>query len=479
MDSKGDILVVDDDAAVCEQLNALFVRDNYRVVAANAAEQAEQFLKNEDIDLVITDLRLPGMDGIELTRRIAAQWSDVPVIVMTGYAEIQNAVEVLKLGASDYIVKPFSMSAIQESVRLVLEKTRLFSEIRRLRRRYHNGKYESGRILSRTPEIQHVFDVIHRVAPTKGTVVVEGETGTGKELVARSIHDESLRSQGPFVTINCGGLPETLLESELFGYDRGAFTGATQPKPGKIELAHGGTLFLDEVENMPLTMQAKLLLVLNDHKVQRLGSGNWTAVDIRVIAASNVPLKDLLAQGKLRTDFYYRINVVTIKMLPLRGRLNDIPLLVQDFLRHHPDALNRKITGITPNALDHLMRYQWPGNIRELHNVLEKAVILAKSQVLDVGDLGLESVHGDARDRKEIVSTDISLEQWLREQEKRYLIQKLQAYRGRIDLTAKSSGVDVRTIHRKMQLYGLDKKKFDPKKLPPNTQAVAKSSGNY
>jgi DNA-binding NtrC family response regulator len=479
MNSKAHILIVDDDSAVGEQLEALFSASGYKVLVASSAEHGLQFLDTEDVDVVITDLRLPGMDGIELTRRIATQWSDVPVIVMTGYADIQNAVEVLKLGASDYIVKPFSVSAIQESVRLVLEKTRLFTEIRRLRRRYHSGTYEFGRILSRTPEIQHVFDIIHRVAPTKGTVVVEGETGTGKELVARSIHNESLRNQGPFVTINCGGLPETLLESELFGYDRGAFTGATQPKPGKIELAHGGTLFLDEVENMPLTMQAKLLLVLNDHKVQRLGSGNWTEIDIRIIAASNVPLKDLLAQGKLRTDFYYRINVILIKMLPLRERLDDIPILVQDFLRHHPDAVNKKINGITASALDHLMCYSWPGNIRELHNVLEKAVILAKSQVLDVADLGLESISRDAQERKEIVSTELSLEQWMREQEKQYLIKKLRAYRGRIDLTAKSSGVDVRTIHRKMQLYGLDKKKFDLKKLPPNIQAVAKSSGNY
>ena len=460
MNSKAHILIVDDEPLLRQQLEALFANDGYRVIVAGMAEQALEVLEAQDIDLVITDIRLPEMDGVELTREIARQWSDVPVIVMTGYAGIENAVEVLKLGASDYIVKPFSMNAIQESVRLGLEKSRLFTEIRRLRRRYHHGAYEFGRILSRTPEMQHVFDIIHRVALTKSTVVVEGETGTGKELVARTIHNESLRGDGPFVTINCGGLPETLLESELFGYERGAFTGAAQPKPGKIELAHGGTLFLDEVENMPLAMQIKLLLVLNDHKVQRLGSGHWTEVDIRVIAASNVPLKELLAQGRLRTDLYYRINVVLIKLLPLRKRLDDLPLLVQDFLRHHPDALSRKITGISANALDHLMCYDWPGNIRELHNVLEKAVILAKSQVLDVRDLGLEPTTAAIQDSKKSISTELSLEQWLREQEKQYLIQKLRAFRGRIDLTAKSCGVDARTIHRKMQVYGLDKKVF-------------------
>jgi two-component system response regulator AtoC len=310
-------------------------------------------------------------------------------------------------------------------------------------------------------------------------VVVEGETGTGKELVARTIHSQSPRSEGPFVTINCGGLPETLLESELFGYERGAFTGAAQSKAGKIELAHGGTLFLDELENMPLTMQAKLLLVLNDHKVQRLGSAHGTEVDIRVIAASNILLKELLRERKLRADFYYRINVIQIKLLPLRERLDDIPLLVQDFLRHHPDALSRKITGISPNGLDHLMRYHWPGNIRELHNVLEKGIILAKSQVLDVADLALEPTNAAVQDGKQIISTDVPLEQWIREQEKQYLIQKLRAFRGRIDLTAKSSGVDVRTIHRKMQLYGLDKRKFDRKNLAPRLNPGMKSPENH
>ena len=210
-----------------------------------------------------------------------------------------------------------------------------------------------------------VFETIRMVAPTDSTVIVEGETGTGKELVASAVHHYSMRRQGPYVTINCGGLPETLLESELFGYQRGAFTGADQAKAGKIELADGGTLFLDEIENMPLSMQAKLLLVLNDKRVQRLGSNQWMHVDMRVIAASNVPLKELLAQGKMRRDFFYRINVIRIQLLPLRQRLDDIPMLVEDFLRHHPDALKKRITGISPSALALLMRYHWPGNIRD------------------------------------------------------------------------------------------------------------------
>jgi DNA-binding NtrC family response regulator len=244
-------------------------------------------------------------------------------------------------------------------------------------------------------------------------------------------------------------------------------------------MAHGGTLFLDEIENMPLTMQAKLLLVLHDQRVQRLGANRWTRVDMRVIAASNVPLKEMVAQGKMRNDFYYRINVITIRLLPLRERLDDIPLLAQDFLRHHPIAVQKKISEISPAAMNRLMQHSWPGNVRELQNVLEKAVILTKSRILNPADIPLEPIRSatDALANNQI-STNVSLNQWIREQEKQYLIQKLRAFRGRIDLTAKSSGVDVRTIHRKMQLYGLDKRKFDRKNLPRRLHGEMKSPGD-
>jgi transcriptional regulator with PAS, ATPase and Fis domain len=328
-------------------------------------------------------------------------------------------------------------------------------------------------------EMHRMFEMIRLVAPTDSTVVIEGETGSGKELVASAIHRESQRRSGPFVTINCGGVPESLLESELFGNERGAFTGADSARAGKIEMAHGGTLFLDEIENMPLTMQAKLLLVLHDQRVQRLGANRWTRVDMRVIAASNVPLNEMVAQGKMRNDFYYRINVISIRLLPLRERLDDIPLLAQDFLRHHPIAVQKRISEISPAAMDRLMQHSWPGNVRELQNVLEKAVILTKSRILNPADIPLEPIRsatGALANNQ--LSADVSLNQWLREQEKQYLIQKLRAFRGRIDLTAKSSGVDVRTIHRKMQLYGLDKRKFDRKNLPRRLQTDMKSPGN-
>jgi DNA-binding NtrC family response regulator len=455
------ILVVDDDCLICQQLDQVFTQEGYRATVTSSAEQALELLENEDIDLVVTDIRLPGMDGVELTKRIVEHWADVPIIIMTGYAEIANAVQVLKMGASDYIVKPFGMAAIQESARVALEKAGSLVEVRQLRRQLKNG-YQFGKMLSKSAEMQRVFETIRMLAPTDATVVIEGETGTGKELVARTIHQQSSRKNGPFITINCGGLPENLFESELFGYERGAFTGADRPRAGKIELANNGTLFLDEIENMPLNLQAKLLLVLNDQSVQRLGASHSTRVNMRVIAASNVPLKKLVAQEKMRSDFYFRILVVPIRLPPLRQRLDDLPILIQDFLYRHPLALQKKITNISQDSLDCLRQYSWPGNIRELQNVLVKAVIVTKSRVLSVRDFDNDlmtcETGSDASKRKCL--TELSLVQWVREQEKEYLVHKLGMFQGRIDLTAKSCGVDVRTLHRKMQIFGLDKKAF-------------------
>ena len=456
-DSTPHILVVDDDPIICQQLERLYTHTGYRVTVAGLAEQAMELLEGEDIDLVVTDIRLPGVSGVELAKRCVEQWSDVPIIVMTGYAGIENAVEVLKLGASDYFVKPFSAAAIQESTRAVLEKASLFTEIRHLRQQLKES-CEFGGMLSRTAEMHKVFEVIRMVAPTDSSVVVEGETGTGKELVASAIHFQSPRQNGPFITINCGGFPETLLESELFGYERGAFTGADRARPGKIELTSGGTLFLDEIENMPLSMQAKLLLVLNDQSVQRLGSSRWTKVDMRIIAASNVPLTSLVAQDKMRRDFFYRINVIPIRLIPLRQRLNDIPLLVQDFLRHHPVAIQKQVGKISQRAMAQLMGYDWPGNVRELQNVLEKAIVLTRSKVIEEVELSDPVMGQEVRHTNGPL--DLPLPEWIKQQEKQYLMGKLEAAGGRIDLTAKISGVDVRTIHRKMKLYGLDKKVF-------------------
>jgi transcriptional regulator with PAS, ATPase and Fis domain len=312
------------------------------------------------------------------------------------------------------------------------------------------------------------------VAPTEMTVLIEGETGTGKELVASAVHYHSSRSKKPFVTINCAGFPETLLESELFGYEKGAFTGADHPKAGKIELAHGGTLFLDEIESMSVVMQGKLLRVLEDQKVHRLGGSHGIQVDMRVIAATNVPLKELVAEGKMRSDFYYRINVIPIQLIPLRQRKVDIPLLVQDFLHRHSVATSKSIGSVSKQVMRQLIEYPWPGNIRELQNVLERAMVLTTGRVIEAVDLPGDSEEY-AQDKKS-TRTDASLSDWLKEQEKQYLAQKLAVSQGNIAVTAKNCGIGVRTLSRKMREYGLDKKSFKQKEPatepPPKRQTL-------
>ena len=456
------LLVVDDDTTVRQQLERLYAQSGYSVVAVSSAEEAIRRLEEEDIDFAITDIKLPGMDGVQLISYIHENFPDVPVIAITGYSDIQTAVNVLKLGASDFVVKPFDLGGVQESTRAALEKSHVYMEIRHLRR-WLKDRSIFGGMLSKTPEMHRVFEIIRMVAPTDMTVLVQGETGTGKELVASAIHYQSARRQGPFVTINCAGFPESLLESELFGHEKGAFTGADHAKPGKVELADGGTLFLDEIESMSVVMQGKLLRVLEDQKVQRLGGNTSIHVDMRVIAASNVPLKEMVAEGKMRSDFYYRINVIPIHLVPLRQRKVDIPLLVHDFLRHHPVAASKGINAISRQAMGTLMDYYWSGNIRELQNVLERAIVLATGRIIDAVDLPDLANQAQPKQNDTEAVYNGSLDQWLREQEKQYLAHRLETLGGNVALTAKSCGIGLRTLSRKIRLHNLDPKAFKRK----------------
>jgi transcriptional regulator with PAS, ATPase and Fis domain len=297
--------------------------------------------------------------------------------------------------------------------------------------------------------------VIRRAAPTNMTILVQGETGTGKELVASAVHQNSPRRDGPFITINCAGLPETLLESELFGHEKGAFTSADQTKVGKIELANGGTLFLDEVQSISLAIQGKLLRVLEDQKLQRLGGTANMHVDMRVVAASNVPLKGLVDNGSMRADFYYRINVIPVNLIPLRARKVDIPLLIHDFVQRHSVAAAKRIHGVSPDAMAILMNYRWPGNIRELQNVLERAIVLAPGGVIEADDLpGLDQ--DDEAEDAQCANASGSLRQWMKEQEKKYLLDKLAESGGNVALAAKMCNIPLRTLSRKIRLHGLD-----------------------
>jgi DNA-binding NtrC family response regulator len=451
------VLVVDDDPVIRGQLERLYAQSGYSAMAVSSAEAALRQLENEDVDFVITDIKLPGIDGARLIADIHQKYPGLPVIAITGYPDIQTAVDVLKLGACDFVMKPFDLGAVLESTRAALAKAQSYMIIRHLRRLL-KGRFEFSGILSQTPEMHRVFEIIQMAAQTDMTVLIEGETGTGKELVANAIHLHSERRRGPFVAINCAGFPESLLESELFGYDKGAFTGATETKQGKIAMAHGGTLFLDEIESMSLAMQAKMLRVLQDRKVRRLGGSQSVHVDMRVIAASNVSLEDMVSKAKMRSDFYYRINVVPINLIPLRDRFMDIPLLVQNFLHNHPVAKSKNIVTVSNKVLARFMDYSWPGNVRELHNVLECAILFATGRIIEDAKLP-EMSHDRDREKNEIVSS-ASLRKWMREKEKVYLAQKLEDHGGNVGLTAKSCRIGVRTLSRKMRLHGLDKKIF-------------------
>jgi two-component system NtrC family response regulator len=448
------LLVVDDDPMVRDQLERLYGYSGYAVTCVRSAEEGVTRLGEGDIDLVISDVKLPGGDGIGLTSYIHEHFPDVPVIVITGFSDIQTAVDVLKMGAVDFLIKPFDLTVVQELTRAALEKTRVFREIRHLRRRLQDRSVFGG-MLSATPEMHRVFEIIRMAAPTNMTILVQGETGTGKELVASAVHHHSPRRDGPFVTINCAGFPETLLESELFGHEKGAFTSADQAKIGKIELANGGTLFLDEIQSMSMVMQGKLLRVLEDQKLQRLGGTASINIDMRVVAASNIALKKLVDSGNMRADFYYRINVIPVNLIPLRERKADIPLLVHDFIQHHPVAATKRIHGLSPEAMAVLMDYHWPGNIRELQNVLERAIVLAGGSIIETEDLpGLEQEETD--NDQQCTSTSGSLRHWLREQEKKYLLEKLAASGGNVALAAKMCRIGLRTLSRKIRIHGLD-----------------------
>jgi DNA-binding NtrC family response regulator len=456
------ILVVDDDPALCSLLLRFYEQSGYTSESAASGEEALALLAQHNIDFVITDIKLPGINGLELVAKMKEHFPDVPVMVITGCSEIDTAINVLKNGACDFVIKPFDLVTVHESTRIALDKTRVNMEMRHLRRSLKEG-YAFDGMFSKTPEMHRIFEIVRAVAPTEMTVSIEGETGTGKELLANAVHSHSSRRNKPFVTINCAGFPESLLESELFGYERGAFTGAVQSKAGKIELAHGGTLFLDEIESMSLVMQGKLLRVLEDQHVQRLGGHASIHVDMRVITATNVPLKELVAAGKMRSDFYYRISVIPIHLIPLRQRKVDIPILAHHFLQRQQVGIQKDIKSISKKALQLLLNYAWPGNIRELQNVLQRAIVLNSGRTIH--HVHLPGIPTDDALRQSDSDVSIPLRQWLVEKEKHYLVQKLNDCGGNVGLTAKSCRIGVRTLSRKIQQYGLDKAVFKQREV--------------
>ncbi len=368
------VLIVEDHDRLREQLGQFYEQEGYKVTTAACGEEGLQKLTQEKFVLVVSDVKMPGIDGFQLARHVRERYPDTDVILTTAFGNIKQAVEAMKIGASDYITKPFQPEVIRHVSEKLIERRRLLEEVKQLRQRI-NDEHQLENILSKSPKMFKVFDLIRSLAETDSGVMITGETGTGKELVARAIHNLSRRKDKQFVPINCGAFPETLLESELFGYERGAFTGAVQSRAGKIEYADKGTLFLDEIEAMAAPMQVKLLRVLQQREVERLGGNRRAKIDMRVIAASNVDLTLCLARGTLREDFYYRINVIPIQLPPLRDRLEDLPLLIDHILSRHPVAKEKNIKQLMPQVLDQMLGYNWPGNIRELENILERAIV--------------------------------------------------------------------------------------------------------
>jgi two-component system, NtrC family, response regulator AtoC len=444
------ILIIDDDKSLLESYTVL-LEDEFQVHTAETGEAGLDLLRHQDIHIVLLDIRLPGIDGIEVLRRIKVLDENVDVIMITAVKNVRVAVEAIKLGAHDYVVKPFEIDEILSLLRRTLEHQSLLREVFYLRSEV--GRYlEMGNIIGRSPKMRQIYDLITRVADTNATVLVSGESGVGKELIARAIHQQSQRRGNPFVAVNCAAISEHLVESELFGHERGAFTGAVEMHRGKFELANTGTLLLDEVGSLRLDLQAKLLRVLQEREFERVGGSKMIRVDVRIIAASNQDLRQMVAERTFRDDLFYRLNVVPVHVPPLRDRRDDIPLLVNHFLAKYNKAFGRQVQGFTPEAVGILTHYHWPGNVRELENVIERLVVISRQRLLDVGDMPLDLMSMRGQLVNDVFATGADLRQAKAEFERHYILQALEKHGWNQTEAAKSLGVHRNTLLTKIDM---------------------------
>jgi two-component system response regulator AtoC len=446
------VLVVDDERKMRRVLQMLLEKMEIASVAAESGEEALDCLARERVDLVLSDLRLPGMSGIDLLARLRQSDPDVPFIVLTAYGTVETAVEAMKRGAFDYVLKPFDVEALELVVRKALEMQRYRAENRFLREQANAvPSFES--LVGSSPAIEAVYDLIRRVAPARSAVLISGETGTGKELVARAVHKLGPRSETLFVPINCAAIPAELLESELFGHTRGAFTGAQDHRMGKFESADGGTLFLDEIGDMPIGLQAKLLRVLEDGVIERIGSNKRIPVDVRVVSSTNRDLEARIAAGDFREDLYYRLNVLHIALPPLRERREDIRPLAATFLSRFAAELGKRAATLTAQALRVLEQHEWPGNVRELQNLMERAVVL--SDGTEIGANAFPGLRQVPEDPTAPASEDLALEPALEEFERKLVLRALAAANDNKARAARLLGVSERTLWYKLKRYRL------------------------
>ncbi len=451
------ILVVDDDKIILESLTEFLRLEGYDAVGVPSFAAALQAMERQRFPLVLTDVNMSENGGFELLRVFRQRYPDAVVIMITGYGTIESAVEAIKMGAYDYLTKPIIDDQIRLVVERALKQQALVRENRALREQL-GLRYGLDSIVGHDYKMLKIFDLIETVADTKATVLMQGESGTGKSLIARAIHHRSQRRDRPFVEVSCGAIPETLLESELFGHVRGSFTGAVSDKEGRFKAADGGTIFLDEINSASPALQVKLLRVLQERQFEPVGSNKTQTVDVRVILASNRDLADEVKAGRFRQDLYYRINVVTISLPRLLERIGDIPRLADHFLKTYCAQSRKEILGFTDAAIQHMQRYHWPGNVRELENVVERAVILTKNRYIDVDDLPpalLEAASGPPP-LQEGQYRPMSLKQALEEPEKRIIEQALRANNWNRQVTAEVLEINRTTLYKKMKRYGLE-----------------------
>lgn len=444
------ILIVDDDKSLLESYTVL-LEDEFQVRTAETGEAGLDVLRHEDIHVVLLDIRLPGIDGMEVLRRIKTLDENVDVIMITAVKNVRVAVDAIKLGAYDYLVKPFEIDEVLSLLRRALDHQNLLREVLYLRAEV-DRHLEMGNIVGRSPKMRQIYDLLSRIADTNATVLINGESGVGKELIARAIHQQSQRRSNPFVAVNCAAISEHLLESEVFGHERGAFTGAVEMHRGKFELANTGTLFLDEVGSLRLDLQAKLLRVLQEREFERVGGSKTIRVDVRIIAASNQDLRQMVNERTFRDDLFYRLNVVPVHVPSLRERREDIPLLVNHFLAKYNKAFGRHVHGFNAEALAMLTHYHWPGNVRELENVIERLVAISRKRLLEVEDMPLDLISVRGKLANDLFATGADLRHAKAEFERHYITQTLEKHNWNQSEAAKKLGIHRNTLLTKMDM---------------------------
>ncbi len=447
----GDMLVIEDDRNARIGLKRAFEKEGFKVDAAASAAEAMAFIESGLYDAVLSDIVLPDGDGLELLKTVKESSPDTIVVMMTAFGSVKRAVKAMKIGAYDFIEKPVDLEKLRLVIRRAISERSVREENVRLKRELKK-QYRFDNIVGQSEAMQKVYRLVEQVAPTKATVLILGESGTGKELVANALHYNSQRADGPFIKVNCASLTETLLESELFGHEKGSFTGAFSQRKGRFELANGGTLFIDELSEIPRTTQVKLLRVLQEHEFERVGGNETIPVDVRIIAATNADIADEVASGKVREDLYYRLKVVTIDLPPLRDRKEDIPLLVNYFVDLFARKNGKEIAGIDGGAMEAMTRHSWPGNVRELEHCIENAVVMTRDSRIKIEDLSIVPKEA-GRDPAE---SGITAGKPIRDVERELILKTLESLGWNKTKAAKVLGIGARTLYRKLKEYGIE-----------------------